>query len=114
MSDIRKRIEDQLRSQICPECNFRIGDGTCVANSQCPLFHRLDQVIEILGSIRDYSTEPYHDRLRAVLCPQCRHDTSAPCRPGDSPHCAIDLYFPMIVAIVEKELYATEPARPLS
>lgn len=110
MLEIPKRIEAQLRSQICPECNFKIGDHDCAAGSKCPLFHRLDQVIEILGSIRDYSTEPYQDRLKAVLCPQCRHDSNAPCRPGDGPHCAIDLYFPTIVAIVERELYATESA----
>jgi hypothetical protein len=71
-----------------------------------PLFASLDQVIDIISGVRDYSIEPYQARLHECLCPHCHMNTSGQSVRGDRCDCGLDSYLPAIVEIVEKELYA--------
>ena len=104
MDTTHERIQRELRAQICRNCYGWGRDGKCAADSDCPLFQNLDQVIEIVGSIRDFSIQPYQDRLRAVICTHCHLDAAGHCRRSDRLSCALDVYFPQVVAIIENEL----------
>src|SRR5262245_28567055 len=108
METLRERIERELRSQICRNCYGWGRDAACAAGSDCPLFENLDEVIEVVRSIRDVSVGPYHERLRAVVCSHCRLDSTGHCRRSNQLNCALDVYFPQIVAIIENELYPTQ------
>lgn len=76
-----------------------------------PLFARLDDVIEVIEGIRDYSVEPYQQKVRQMICTTCRQDGEGLCVTRDNELCALDKYFPMIVAVIEEELNA-DPGLP--
>ncbi len=103
----RERIESQLRERVCANCYALTRSGECNLRNteQCPLFARLDQVIELVASVRDYSVEPYMDRVRAIICSTCNQRPNGHCARRDRLDCALEVYFPLIVEIVEKELY---------
>jgi len=69
-----------------------------------PLFHHLTEVIEIVASIKDYSTEPYLEKLRSVVCVDCNADRSGDCVRRDAGMCGLNDYFPLIVGTIEQEL----------
>jgi hypothetical protein len=103
----RERIESQLRERVCANCYALTRSGECnLRNSQqCPLFAHLDQVIELVSGVRDYSLDPYQDRIRSILCTHCTQRPNGHCERRDRLDCALEVYFPLIVEIVEKELY---------
>lgn len=103
----REKIEQQLRDRVCSNCYATTPHGECNLRNraQCPLFARLDEVIEIVGSVRDYSTEPYMDRIRGIFCSTCMQQANGHCARRDRLDCSLEIYFPLIVEIIEKELY---------
>ena len=106
MVDVRGKIEEELRRRVCPKCVLVARDGSCAAPFTCQLFASLDEVIEIISGVRDYSMEPYQERLRKLLCSHCVMDSRGHCARSEHLSCALDLYYPLIVEIIEKELYA--------
>ena len=76
-----------------------------------PLFSRLDDVIAVVEGIRDYSVEPYEQKVREIVCATCRQDDQGRCATRDHGFCGMDKYFPMIVAVIEQELHA-DPGLP--
>ncbi|HSW46013.1 MAG TPA: hypothetical protein VLM89_10625 [Phycisphaerae bacterium] len=68
------------------------------------LFTHLGAVIEIVAGIKDYSTEPYLDKLRAVVCAECSADPSGNCVRRNAGMCGLNDYFPIIVGTIEQEL----------
>ena len=103
----RDRIEEKLRRRICSVCSESQPDGSCGLPAQypCTLFRQLDRVINLVTSAKAESMEAYTRRLREVVCSNCRLDLlSGDCgRPQDR-ICPLDIYFPQVVDIVEKEL----------
>lgn len=106
MTLFRERIEKKLHERICSACFAKQADGACglPANFHCPLFEHLDEVIEIVAGIKDDAIDPYIDRLRQLLCSHCRMDAEGHCSPRDHLDCALDMYFVLIVEIIESEL----------
>ena len=104
MSTLRDRIESRLRERVS-------GIHAETGNRLSPdafntLFARLDEVIEIVANTRDFSTEPYYQKLREVICANCRQDDEGKCTRRDNHDCGLDAYFPTIVAVIEREFKA--------
>ncbi len=106
MSELRERIERRLRERLaselqsCPECESSSSSGIDTG----PLFKHLDEVIEIVAAVQDYSVDPYMDKVRQVVCSACRQKPGGECATRDDGRCALDRFFPIIVAVIEKEL----------
>lgn len=104
MDPLKRRVEARLRNEVCNQCRQSAGIECCDYQTEtaCPLVMRVDEIIDAVGQVSDYSLEPYHDRVRDAIRP-----------PGVDPHrgnCAIDTYFPQIVSIVEQEFKTEEGA----
>ncbi len=102
MSTLRNRIEARLRERI--EAAEKAATGGCGNLDLGPLFARLDEVVSVVESIRDYSVEPYMERVREIVCATCRQDPSGRCVTRDSDVCGLDRHFDLIVAAIEEEL----------
>ena len=103
----RDRIESMLRSRICPACTEAQPDGSCGLPAQypCALFRHLDRVINIVAGTKARSLAAYTDQMRAVICSNCRLDqVSGDCSRPEDQVCPLDIYFPLVVEIIEKEL----------
>ena len=106
MTALREKIEAQLREQVCSVCFARLRNGGCglPEGFRCPLFEHLDEVIQIVGSTQEEAIEPYVDRLRQVICSHCQMNDSGHCAKRDNLECALDMYLPLVVEIIESEL----------
>ncbi len=104
MATLRENIEKKLRERVCANCYATLPDGSCNLGG-CPIFARLDEIIEIVSSIRDYSIDPYLDRLRTIICATCEQHPDGRCLRRDALDCGLSMYFPMVVEIIEEELY---------
>jgi hypothetical protein len=105
----RDRIETVLRKRVCSVCRQAQADGSCGLPPQypCALFRHLDRVINIVVSTNSDSMAAYTDRMRAVICSNCRLDQlSGACGRPEDQFCPLDIYFPLAVEIIEKELAA--------
>lgn len=107
MTALRDRIEKRLREEICSICGQQ-RDGECGQSEDflCPLVSHLDEVIEVISATRDYSLIPYQEQVRAIVCSSCRTDDTSECTHRQERDCALDAYFPRIVAVIERELAA--------
>lgn len=103
---LRQRIEQHLRQEVCEQCRSTTPHQECAYKEEdfCPLFEHLDEIVQIVASIRDYSTEPYLQKLRDVVCPQCRQDAEGNCIDRQNGTCALDRFFPVVVRVIETEL----------
>lgn len=107
MDTLRHRIEKRLREEICSVCEETRSNKKCGhAIDFCPLLARLDELIEIVSSTTDYSLEPYREKVREIICSACRQDAGGKCTHRDQHECALEEYFPKIVAILEEEFKA--------
>lgn len=108
MGNVRDRIRQQIREQICTICREGHSGGGCghSADDPCVLIVSVDEIMEVISGISDYSLEPYHDRIREVVCSTCKQDETGHCATRDEGRCALDNHFPKVVAIIEKELAA--------
>lgn len=111
MSSLRERIESRLRDRIeAAEQTALTGTGKLDLE---PLFAHLDELIQVVESIHDFSVEPYRERVREIVCSTCRQDDTGRCGTRAASLCGMDKYFDMIVAVVQQELKA-EPGLPTS
>jgi len=101
MSELKQRIEQRLRERI-DAAEAAAGGGRKLDLG--PLFTRLNELVEVVEGIRDYSVEPYRERVREVVCAACRQDESGRCATRDAEQCGLDKHFELIVAVVEAEL----------
>lgn len=105
----RDRIEAALRSRICTACIEAQPDGSCGLPAQypCAVFRHLDRVINIVATTPTKSLAAYIDQKRVLICSNCRLDQiSGDCSRPDDQVCPLDIYFPLVVEIIEKELAA--------
>jgi hypothetical protein len=109
MTQADERIRSRLRDEICARCRDEHPDSHCDPGHEghCPLMRELDKVIAIVSGMRDYSLEPYQQKVRTIVCTSCQaaggHGYEG-CTHRQAHSCALDDYFPRIVAIVEDEL----------
>jgi len=112
MSELRERIEARLRERLAALCEGGAGEAKGdLAQQADPLFRHLDELIRVVEQIKDYSIEPYREMVKKVVCSDCYMDPEGSCPYRSSVGCALDAYFPIIVAIIEKELEA-DPGLP--
>lgn len=102
MSMLRDRIERKLHErfeQIRAETPDKLPD-----NLFNPVFEHLDPLIDVVAGLRDYSTEPYMEKVRATVCTECLAQPDGKCVRRAADACGLDRYFPTIVAVIEQEL----------
>ncbi len=102
MNALQKRIDADLRKrfgQIRMEAGSQLPEGFFE-----PVFDHLEALIDVVASIRDYSTEPYLDKVRQVICTQCLATADGRCARRDAQTCGLDVYFPIIVGVIERAL----------
>jgi hypothetical protein len=109
MNGLRQRIESKLRERI--EAAERTAPAPGGELDLGPLFARLDEVIQVVSGIRDFSVEPYRERVREIICASCRQDGEGHCKTRSASLCGLDKYFDLIVGVIEQEL-KTEPGLP--
>jgi hypothetical protein len=110
MDTLRNRIEKRLRKEICTECRkIHLGQKCDEQDDFCPLLDQLDELIEIVSNIKDYSLEPYQEKVREIICSACRQDADGKCTHRDQQECPLEEYFQKIVAVLEEEFKA-DPA----
>jgi hypothetical protein len=109
MKTLHERVKDRILENICRICIYRTSEGGCSLGDpkRCPIIERIDKIIEVVQTIRSPRMEPYVERLRDVVCSECRmQDPQGHCRMRDHADCALDDYFGLIIDIVEQELTA--------
>jgi hypothetical protein len=102
-----ERVRRRLRDEVCKVCLYRTADGGCdlVPDIDCPILTRVDDIVDIVRSVKADRMDPYVDRLREVICADCRmQNAEGQCDMRDANDCVLDDYFGMIVEIVEEEL----------
>jgi hypothetical protein len=106
MIPFRERVEKKLCERICSVCFAKQADGVCglPADFHCPLFEHLNEVIEVVAGIEGDNLDPYIDRLRQLVCSNCRMDPAGHCSTQDHLDCALDMYFVLVVEIINEEL----------
>ncbi len=102
MSSLKHRIETRLRERI--EAAEKSSPNPSGKLDLGPLFAKLDELIEVIEGVQDFSIEPYMDRVRQVVCAACRQDETGRCATRDNARCGLDQHFDLIVAVVEHEL----------
>jgi|GEM_PF-1079477 len=113
MSDLRERIEDRLRERLAAiyaDSQSQV-DEAQFQKQVDPLFEHLDQLIYIVARTRDYSTEPYRNLVREIICTNCHMTPSGYCPHENEVGCTLDAHFQTILGIIEKELEA-DPGLP--
>lgn len=102
MSSLRGRVEVILRNRIqAAEEVAPSGHGKLDLD---PLMKHLDEVIRIVEGVRDFSVEPYRERIHGIICSECRQDGQGDCVVRDQSLCGLEKYIDMIIAVIEQEL----------
>ncbi len=101
MSSLQQRIEQRLHERIEAAESSPSSQGKL---DTVPLFSRLTDVVNAVGSIRDYSVEPYRAKVRQVVCASCRQDGEGRCATRERGQCGLERHFELVVATVEDEL----------
>ena len=107
MSSLKERIEARIKESICHACVFRTAEGGCnmPPDRPCPILPQMDKIIEIVRTTHSDRIDPYVERLREVVCRECRQeDEHGRCLIRAHNDCALDDYYALIVEIVEDEL----------
>jgi hypothetical protein len=104
MSTLYQRVEQRLHRRI--EKLRQESSRDLPEDLFNPLFLHLAEVIRIVASIKDYSTEPYLERLRSVVCVDCSENPQGECVRRGAGMCGLNDYFPMIVGTIETEMKA--------
>ena len=115
MKTLDERVKDRIRETICQACMHRTAKAGCSlgGEQECAIMSRSDKIIEIVRSIQDPSIEPYVERLREIICNECRmQDPRGHCRMRDHADCALDDYFVLLVDQVEQELDLERSRKP--
>lgn len=109
MESLRHRVEQVLRQRICSVCVEALADGSCglPKGFLCPLFQRLDDIIAVVAEKQGDQIDPYVQRLREIVCTTCSMDEKGVCDHRNQLSCALDMYFPLVIELIEKELVTT-------
>jgi len=106
MSTLRQRVKDRLDVRI--DQIRREADEPLPDDMFDPVYAHLDALIDIVSRIQDFSTDPYLDKVRKVVCPECVASQHGRCARREAGTCGLDAYFPTIVATIEQVL-RTDP-----
>lgn len=106
MSTLRERIESSLLDRI-EQLKEERGEDLPAELFE-PLFDHLDEVVDIVAAVQNFSTEPYMDKVREVVCTRCLANADGHCARREAHLCGLNDYFPIIVATIEKVL-KTDP-----
>lgn len=106
MSPVRERIQERFRNEICSVCIHDLPNGTCEQrwSGACPLLNRTDDLIAAVRQVEADHIDPYIMRVRETVCATCGANHDGICCLRSDLDCALELYLPLVVEIVKKEL----------
>jgi hypothetical protein len=102
-----KQMEWRMRESICPKCVRFTQNHTCSLppGRDCSLFGNLEAVVGIVARTHSERIDPYVDVLRKQVCAACHSEDDHACCPlRDGLDCGLNLYYPIIVDEIEREL----------
>jgi hypothetical protein len=94
-----------LEQKICAKCVDGDGAGGCriAPGHECAVRSHFPQIIESVNAVFSQSVEPYVEELRKRVCAVCTSQTpGGSCQLRDETECALDMYFPLIVQVIEE------------
>ena len=104
---LHDRVKARIQKQLCPICINAVAEGSCSVLNEgkdCPLLLHLDRIIDAVTAVSSDEMQPYIDRLRKIVCSNCLNNDRGACHERDALNCTLDIYFPLVVSIIEEEL----------
>ncbi|MEK8022359.1 MAG: hypothetical protein AAB229_00980 [Candidatus Hydrogenedentota bacterium] len=114
MTATLEEYKSAVRQFVCDKCVcFEAQKGKpehCAheASGACPIFEHLQEVVEVVRSVKSEELTPYIDELRQKVCCKCRHQNAEGfCELRDSvapvpAWCMLDSYISLVVNAVER------------
>ncbi len=97
--DLRRRVWDAIRNQVCEVCLDRHDDGTCgLKRRVCAIAEHLPRAIDVAMAIEGGGMDTYYDALEREVCSRCSYQNlDGHCRSRTRGECALYLYLPLVV-----------------
>jgi hypothetical protein len=99
------RYRDALRKRVCAVCLDSRDDGSCglASGRLCALEEHLPKLIDVLRRVKSGRMDEYAAALEAEVCSRCsKQDEHGDCRLRNRGECALALYLPIIVDVIEE------------
>lgn len=93
-----------IKENVCAICVDSSEKGSCTlsAKEACAVELFFPQIIEVVHSVDSKKMKDYQNRLREMICVQCRTQENGNCYLREDANCSLDRYFPLIVEIIHK------------
>jgi hypothetical protein len=105
VDDRYSRYRDALRKRVCAVCLDSRDDHSCglAAGRVCALEEHLPTLVDVLLKVHSGRMDEYATVLESEICSRCaRQDDEGRCRLRDRGECALALYLPIIVDVIEE------------
>jgi hypothetical protein len=99
------RYREALRRRVCAVCLDSRDDGSCGldAGRVCALDEHLPRLVDVLVRVRSGRMDEYAEALQSEICSRCTHqDGAGACRLRNRGECALAVYLPIIVDVIEE------------
>ncbi len=100
------RLTRRFEEEICRVCAHRTASAGCslTATRECPIFQWSEKLSGVVGGIDSDRLGDYMDEVGRIICPDCHQGDDGVCAERDHLNCPLDLYFGLVVEILEDEL----------
>lgn len=100
------RLTRRFEDEICPVCAHRTASAGCslTARRECPIFEWSEKLAAVVADIDSDRLGDYMDQVGKIICPDCCQGDDGACAAREHLDCPLDLYFGLVVEILEDEL----------
>jgi hypothetical protein len=100
--ELRRRVWDAIRSQVCEVCLDRHDDGTCgLRRRPCAIAEHLPRAIDVALAMDSDGMEAYYDAFEREICSRCSfQNLDGHCRTRTRGECALYSYLPLVVEAI--------------
>jgi hypothetical protein len=97
--EIRRKVWDAIRAEVCEVCLDRHDDGTCgLKRRPCAIAEHLPRAIEVAMAIDSPTMDAYYEAFEREICSRCSYENlDGHCRPRTRGECALYAYLPLVV-----------------
>lgn len=93
-----------IRENICSICVDSSEDGECTLTEKeiCAVEQYFPKILEVVHSTNSSDIKDYEQKLREVICVDCRAQENGDCYLREDSNCSLDRYFSLIVETIKK------------
>jgi hypothetical protein len=105
VDDRYSRYRDALRKRVCAVCLDSRDDRSCglAAGRTCVVEEQLPRLVDVLLEVHSGRMDEYAAALESGICSRCAgQDDEGACRLRDRGECALAVYLPLIVDVIEE------------